>query len=236
MKDKNLNGKQAAVSAGIAIGLVLVVAFAANGNMFYNVETPPQNIISDFTESIQKTIDEPEWHLTETLVPRDGKLVSLAEADPGVGDSGFCAIYLINKSASAPSGYGHNGSGYYVAAAAANMAQHNSTAMADAFNVEIESQKTFVVIVKGAFDDSVCKNATMFKDNRVRINITMTCTNWADGNDETDTGGTIVVTDNDTSNGKLWVNAYWDADDNNGYQLDDGATLTISKIEFFAKY
>lgn len=180
-------------------------------------------------------VNEPEEELVWQKVAR---WPALGEATPGAGVSGFLEIFLVNHTAAGGTKgiYMSNSSATIEGWAKANMPGHTPYAATDAFSVDIASEIQFDVLVRGQFNKTHCWDGTKFRDDRVRINITFSCTQWLDGENAADDNGTIVVTGNNTAWGCLYVNAYFNANDFAGYKIADDATLTITEISLEAKF
>lgn len=170
-----------------------------------------------------------EWHIVFK-----GSLAEAAEATPGAGASGFLEFFYINHTASPSTVFAENASATLESWCTTNMVGKTPYFNADNSNVELQSQQSFNLLYRGRGNATHCANATMYKDTRVRVRISFNITtgSWADGNDEATLTEMTVVASRNTSGGSfLWFNAYLNADDNNGYQLDDDAILTITMIE-----
>jgi hypothetical protein len=167
-----------------------------------------------------------------------------AEGNPGAGASGFLEIFFINHSANAnttyTSGNGANNSYTLEDWCNASMPGHVAFATADSFNLDLVSEQAFDIAVKVRFNRAHAYEATQFNDTDCDCQITMTCTGWADGNNEANvsamTNGAAVVVGNNTAWDFIYILFVWKATDGNGYQLADDATLTISEIYIEAKF
>lgn len=176
--------------------------------------------------------EEPTWHIIW-----EGNLAEAAENNPGAGATGWLEIFFINHTAAPATAYDENTSATLESWCVANMAGKTPYGTADEFNVELDSLTSFDILVRARWNATHAKNATIYDGARCRIKMNFTCTNWADGEDKAAlTEGTLVVSGNNSVYGFIYCNVYWNADDNNGFQLNDDATLTIHKISIEAKY
>ena len=158
-----------------------------------------------------------------------------AEYSPGAGniESGWLEIFIVNHTATPDTTYSQNTSatieGWCTAAGLAY-------ADTDAFSEDIASETSFDIVARGRWNKTHAWDATEFIDTRCRIKITVTCDDWADGENIADVEGDLVVTRNNTADDFIWCNVYWNAVDNNGFQIADDATLTVSEISIEGKY
>jgi len=181
-------------------------------------------------------VNEPEIE-KELVWQKVATWPAVGEATPGADTTGFLEIYIINHTAvGSGTVFDENTSATLEGWCVTNMPGHTPYASTDAFSVDIASEIQFDILVRGQFNKTHCWDGTKFRDDRVRINITFTCTEWIDGENAADVNGSIVVVGNNTAWGCLYVNAFWNAEDHAGYQIADDATLTISEISLEAKF
>lgn len=214
MKDKNKN-KSNFRKAGVRFGTVIGIFFVCF-ILLMNVQIK----------------EEPTWH-----VVWQGSLAEAAENNPGTGATGWLEIFFINHTATPATAYDENTSATLESWCVANMAGKTPYGTADEFNVKLDNLVSFDILVRARWNATHCKNATMFQDTRCRIRMNFTCTSWADGEDKAAlTEGTLVVSGNTSSWGFIYCNVYWNADDNNGFQINPDAVLTIPMISIEAEY
>lgn len=210
--------KQAGVTLGTTIAILVVIGIVLNAN-FGNIVQPTE---------------KEEWQMIYRWTPLG------AENDPGTGASGFLQIFCINNTADMNTSMYENDSNVLMSWCDANMVAHNSSATADAFSVEIESEKTFAIVIRCRFNKTNCGQGSDFWDTRTDCQLTMSCTSWNDGNDEANTSardvGAAVVSSNNSAHDFIYINFCWNADDDAGYQLSDDATLTITEIYIEGKW
>jgi len=208
--------KKVSIWAGIVIGIVAFIFIVSN--------------------MMPVIVNEPEIE-TELVWQKIAIWPAVGEASPGAGVSGFLEIYVINHTTvGANSIFAENTSATLEGWCVTNMPGHTPYASTDSFSVDIASEQQFDILVRGQFNRTHCWDGTKFRDDRVRINITFTCTEWIDGENAADENGSIVVVGNNTNWDCLYVNAFWNAADHEGYQIADDATLTISEISLEAKF
>jgi len=211
--------KKVSIGAGIICGIVALIVIASH--------LAPVTIDEILPPEIE---EELVWQKVATWP-------AVGEATPGDETTGFLEIFLTNHTAAGGAGiYTINNSATIEGWCTTNMPGHTPYATTDAFSVDIASEQQFDIVVRGQFNKTHCHDGTKFRDDRVRINISFTCTEWIDGENAVDDNATIVVTGNNTAWGCLYVNGYFNADDFQGYQIADDATLTISEISLEAKF
>jgi hypothetical protein len=163
-----------------------------------------------------------------------------AEGNPGAGASGFLQIFFINHSTAANASSATNDSNILMGRCDANMLGKNTSATADDFNIELESEKSFDIIVRVRFNRTHAYETNKFIGSDCNCKITMTCTAWADGNNEANvsakTNGAQVESSNNSVFDFIYINFVWNAADNGGYQIADDATITLSEIYIEAKF
>jgi len=204
---------KAGISVGVVIGVVFCVGIIIGSN-----------IVDMVTPTVEK---ERRWQMVYIWTP-------LAEGDPGAGASGFLEVFFINHSASPTTCYDENSSTTLEGWCTAAGLGYNTT---DDFYQEIASEVSFDIVVRCRFNKTHVWESTKFIDSRADCQITTTCTSWADGENDANTSATNrVVSRNNTGEDYIWINFVWNADDNNGYQINDGATLTVTEIYIEAQY
>lgn len=207
-KDK---GEKKAGRRNIAI-IVLVVAgmvWAAGSGMFPSIVQNPETF---------------EWQ-----VVWKGNLATAAEADPGSGATGFLEIFTHNHEADPGTAYAENSS-------ATLEGDSLAYASADNFNEEMDSETAFDFVVRARFNRTHCYDADHFDGSRCRVKVTISSDDWADGESISDVEGTAVESANNSDYNYIYINFYWNADDNNGYQLSDDGTITVTEISIEAKF
>ena len=155
---------------------------------------------------------------------------AVAEYSPGGGaiESGWLEIYAYPHSADPGTDYAENTSATLEAASLAY-------ADTDAWSESLVSETSFDIVIRGRWNKTHAWNFDQFVDTRCRIKLTVTCDDWAVGSNIADIEGTLVVSRNDTSDDFIYANVYW----NNaatGYQIKDGATLTVSEISIEGEF
>jgi len=175
--------------------------------------------------------EEPKWR-----VIWKGSLAEAAEADPGAGASGFLEVFFINHTATPTTAYDENSSATLESWCVANMPGKTPYANADSFYVELQSEQSFDFVVRARFNKTHCWDVDKFIGARTRVRITVTSSDWADGENIADAIGGRVESYNNTGADYIWENFYWNADDNNGYQITDDGTITISEISIEAQF
>lgn len=181
------------------------------------------------TELSPVVVVERRWQMVDIWTP------IASEGNPGSGASGFLEIFFMNTSSADSLGYGLNTSSTHETWCSANMVGKTPYANADNFNVEIESEKTFVFMVRTRYNKTHVWDATKFIDTRADCQITVSSSNWAVGSNIANASGTKYITRNNTGEDYLWINWVWD-NGGTGYQLADDGTITISEIYIEAEF
>ena len=177
-----------------------------------------------------------EWNTVDVITPDEsGKLTPLAEFAPDAGNSSwlafFCYDYAENPTSlrSNASGGGYdswgNVSGY---------------ADSDNWNMDLKSEDPFYFVCRVRFNKTHCWGDSMFKGSRCRVTLTVTgdetiTTVTLYGNNTANNSGGGYPSRNNTGEEQIWINFFWD-DNNDGYQITDDGTLTISTITIEARY
>jgi len=205
---------KAGVTVGVLCGIVFIVALL---------------IVSNISHVVQPQVEkERVWQRVYVWTP-------LGEGSPT--GSGFLEIFFINHSAAPATCYDENTSATLESWCVANMPGKTPYATADDFNVELASEVSFDIVIRVRFNLTHVGDGADFIDTRADCQITTSCTSWADGENDANTSATgYVVSGNNTAWGYIYINFYWNADDNNGYQISDDAVLTISEIYIEAKF
>lgn len=192
--------------AGIRGGLVVGLVFAFLASLFL---MPHPVLEQDSEES---------WH-----VVWEGNLAS-AEGDPGSGNSGFLSFFCLDYAEVPGTVLTGNATDW---SAAANVSGYVD---ADDFNEDLKSDDPFYFVCRCRFTKDVCydEGDAQFVDTRCRCTLTVS-------GDETISGvaGTRVVSMNGSE--ALYINFYWD-DEDDGYRITDDGTITVSSILIEAKY
>jgi len=174
--------------------------------------------------TVPRPVIEKEWQ-----VIWKGNLAT-AEATPGGSTTGFLSIFCR----------AHVASGTLNTSLANNATDWSADSLAyadaDEFSETLVSETSFDIIVRAQFNKTHAWDATQFIDTRCRVKITVTSSDWADGEDISDVAGTVIVSDNNTAYGNIYINFYWNANDNLGYQLADGGTITVAEISIEAEF
>ena len=204
--------RQKRIKAGIIIGFVLI-ATVVFGSVVVREQTNPETGIATMKISMGNAV---------------------AEYSPGAGDvdSGWLEIYIINHTAAPETAFNENTSATLESwCTAAGLAY----ADADEFSETITSETSFDIVIRGRWNVTHAYNFDQFEDSRCRIKLTADCDDWAVGAAISDIEGTLVVTTNISTDDFIWCNVYWD-NSGTGYQIKDGATLTITEISIEAEY
>ena len=194
--------------AGIIIGLILLVTVT-------------------FSSAVIREQVNPETGIGNLVL--DMNSVS-AEYSPGAGviESGWLEIYIYPHDADPGTTYAENTSATLETASLIY-------ADTDAFSESLVSETSLDIVVRGRWNKTHAYNFDQFEDTRCRIKITVTCDDWAVGANINDIEGTLVVSQNISTNDFIWCNVYWNNADA-GYQIKDDATLTISEISIEGEF
>ena len=215
-KEKNNSFRKAGLGLGMSIGAIVIVSM-----LMMNTISP----VVDYKE-------ERMWYTIQCW--------TVAEGDPGAGASGFLQIFFINNTADMNTSMYENDSNILMDWCDSNMVAHNSSATADNFDLEVQAEQTFAIVVRCRFNKTNCADGSDFWDTNTDCQITMSCTSWDDGNDESNTSdrdvGAVVVSSNNSDHDFIYINFCWNANDDGGYQLSKDATLTISEIYIEGKW
>jgi len=204
--------------AGIILATAFIVVTSTTG--FYIKDKAPQ--LADITSGNEQPA-------TGSMTFADGLLEELREySGAGADETTWLEVYAMPHDAT-PSGgaYDENNSATMEASAYAY-------ADTDGWSDDLISQTSFDIVVRARFNATHAKNATMFKDTRCLVNISVSG-DWAVGGDISDTGGARLVTANVSTQKFIWINFYWN-NSGTGYQIDDDGTLTMSSVKVRAKY
>ena len=200
--------RQKRIKAGIIIGLVLIATVV-------------------FSSVVIKEGTNPE---TGKATMKIDMSTAVAEYSPGGGavESGWLEIYAYPHAAVPATTYAENTSATLEAASLAY-------ADADDWSETLVSETSFDLVVRGRWNKTHAWNFDQFEDIRCRIKMTVTCDDWAVGSNIGDVEGTLVVSRNDTSDDFIYANVYWN-NAASGYQIKDGATLTVSEISIEGEF
>jgi len=205
-KEKKLGKKKTFLLAILVVGMV----WAAGSGLIPHIEQDPTTL---------------EWK-----VVWEGNFASAAEADPGSGATGFLEIFCYPHDGDPGTTYAENNSATLEAAALAY-------ASADNFEEDLDSETAFDIVVRARFNQTHCWDGSKFVDTRCRCKITTSNGGaWLDGEDISDVEGTAVVSANETAYDFIYINFYWNAEDNNGYQLLDDGSFDVTEISIEAKF
>ena len=210
---KEISGRRkAGITLGTTLGIVAVILIA----------TSYSTVIE---KAIEEIFDPPEWHDIARISSKDIGLSPLGEASVSNNVSGWLAFFCLDYAetpgtclASNASGGGYdswgNVSGYVDA---------------DDQETDLKSEDPFYFVARSQFNWSHARNDTIFIDARCRIFLTVS-------GDETisNVAGTRVVSNNDSSDGCIHINFYWD-DGADGYRIVDDGSLAWN-LTIQAKY
>lgn len=212
---------KAGVISGLLIGMIM------GGFVLFNA---PSIVDKTFAEPDINEYEE-TWH---TIASWEPGLSPLGEADPGVGASGFLSIFLLDYGAD-PGDLGVNATDW---SASGDVHAYADT---DAFSEDTPSEDPFYIVVRARFSKAVCydEGDAQFSGNRTKCKITFSG-DEADtiihyGNHTEGATGGGICSYNDSGGDALFVNFYFD-DNNDGYRITDDGSLTISLIELSARY
>jgi len=200
--------RQKRIKAGVIIGFVLI-ATVVFGSVVVREQTNPETGIATMKISMGNAV---------------------AEYSPGGGDveSGWLEIYIYPHDADPNTTYAENTSATLESASLAY-------ADADDWSETLVTETSFDLVVRGRWNKTHAWNFDQFEDIRCRIKMTVTCDDWAVGSNIGDVEGTLVVSRNDTSDDFIYANVYWN-NAASGYQIKDGATLTVSEISIEGEF
>ena len=203
--------KKKFVKAGVALGIVFALV-----SVYFTV----------FWVEKEK---EPTWHKVAVITP---EMLETGEytGNPA-GASGWLATFLLDYAENPTTVLANNNTDWSTA----------STAMGyvDADNQEknIKSEDPFYFVVRCRFNDTV-KSGGNFIGSRCRCTLTVSGDETISGvtqyGDQTGSSGGGVVSQNSSSDDFIWINFYWD-DNNDGYRITDDGSLDWS-ITIEAKY
>jgi len=217
---------KAGVISGLLIGLVI------GGFILFNAPSiVDEPIVAEPLENKNEHMES--WHTVSVWNP---DLTPLGEvADPGGDGTGFASIFLLNYTDYTPGILGDNTTTWN------NHAGVYAYADTDSFSNDTPSEAGFYIVVRARFTKAVCYDGSdsQFVGNRTKCTITFsgdesdTITHYGNHTEGTTGGG--ICSDNDSGHASLWVNFYFE-DNDDGYRLTDDGTLTVSLIEISAKY
>lgn len=222
--------------AGIIGGLLIAMVMGG----FILLETPDMvNDIVVTTSLDDNPLDQESdtgesWH---TVAVWDPSLTPLGEvADPGGDGTGFASIFLLDYGQDPTDAtFSNNATDWE------NDANVHAYADEDAFSEDCPSEDPFYICIRARFTKAVCYDDgdSQFIGNRTKCTITFsgdeadTITHY--GNHTHGATGGGICTENNSANASLWVNFYFD-DNDDGYRITDDGSLTVSLIEISAKY
>lgn len=209
-EDKRIKYKKAGISWSIvtAVAIAALVVFA----------------------NVQLKVDDGEWQ-----VIWKGNLASAAENNPGAGVSGWMSTFCLDYAETPGTCLMSNGSaGNYDTWGNVSGYQNADDAVA----MDLASEDPFYFVVRCRFNETVCGDAGVLQDDRVRCALTVsgdeTISDVAlDGDDDSVAGGGGAFV---SYNGSAWlyVNFCWD-DNSDGYQITDDGSL-VWNVTISAKY
>ena len=230
---KNKTKKFDIAKAGVVSGLL--IAMVMGGFILFNapgvVDKPLFAEPLEFGEPLENENEyEESWHTVAVWEPG---LSPLGEATPS-GGSGFISIFLLDYDED-PSTLSVNSTDWEVSA------DVHAYADGDAFSEDCASEDPFYIVIRARFTKAVCydEGDSQFVGNRTKCTITFsgdesdTITHYGNHTEGATGGG--ICSDNDSAGDALFVNFYYD-DNDNGYRITDDGSLTISLIEISAKY
>jgi len=161
--------------------------------------------------------------------------IAQAEYNPGSGASGFLEIFAINHTTTPQTTYNRNDSSVLEGWCNAHGLGYADT---DDFNVQIASEVAFDFVVRARFNRTHAWDGEKFVGSRCRVRLWVNSTDWLDGENISYSmpAEGYCETRNDTSEQFIWINYYWNANDDQGYQLRDDGTITVDKIIIEAKF
>ena len=221
-KKKKFDKKAGIISGIIATLLIGCCAYY----LMYNTPIVDDNILNPLDENIEE-----EWH---TIAIWEPMLIPLGEADPGQGNSGFLACFLLDYGQN-PTTLGNNATDW---SASGNVHAYADT---DAWSEDCPSEDPFYIVVRARFTKAVCydEGDSQFVGNRTKCKITFSGDEAGTiihyGNHTHGSTGGGICSENQTGGDALFVNFYFD-DGSDGYRITDDGSLTVSLIELSAKY
>ena len=209
------------IGAGITLGLVVSVLVMANMNTVMTVDNALDNVFPEGEKEIS-------WQTV--YIWR-----AIGENDPGAGTGGFMSCFLLNYTETPTVALEDNTTDW-------NTTGGNVSGYADYddWSRDAVSENPFYVVVRCCFTQAQAMSGGAWNGSRTRVTLTASGDEtiaayviWGNGTAETYGGG--IESDNDSDFDKLYINFYWD-DNDDGYSIDDDGSLTISEIKIEAKY
>jgi len=212
--EKN-NKKKIGIGAGMSLGLIAVVMVVAN--MATNVIDP--------AEIIEK---ETEWQTIYVWTPT-GENIPAAEA------GGFMSCFLLDFG-QVPETVLQNNATDWDTAGGGTVHGYADT---DGWNEDAVSDDPFYVVVRARFTETQAKSGGTWDGSRCRVTITAsgdeTISQTVCGNDTAETYGGGIESENNSDYNHLYINFYFD-DNDDGYVIAYDGSLTIDSIVIEAKY
>ena len=214
MRDENKKGSKLRYGMIIAIAIGMIT-----GASVLNYDTIQNQIAPEPKE-------EEMWQVVDVWT-------ATGENDPGFETGGFMSCFLLD--------YGQVPATVLLNNATDWSASGDVHAYADSddWSEDTPSEDPFYVVVRACFTQEQAASGGEFNGSRCRCTLTasgdetISQTVVCNGTAETYGGG--IESANDTDEPKLYVN-FWFDDNDDGYRLTDDGSLTISSIVIEAKY
>ena len=221
MKDEKK--KKISIGAGLVLGIIVgalvVVNYAGIGT-----DIIPKSILND-QENYEK---EQSWQTVYVWTPT-------GENTPAAEAGGFMSCFLLDYGQDPETVLANNATDWDAAVGSTVHAYADS----DDWSEDTPSEDPFYVVVRARFTEEQAKSGSDWNGSRCRITLTasgdesISYTVVANGSAETYGGG--IESDNNSDYNHLYINFYWD-DNDDGYLVTDDGSLTISEIKIEAKY
>ena len=212
--EKN-NKKKIGIGAGMTLGLIAVVMVVAN--MATNIVDP--------TEMIEK---ETEWQTIYVWTPT-------GENTPAAEAGGFMSCFLLDYGQDPATVLANNATDWDTAGGGTVHGYADS----DDWSEDSVSDDPFYVVVRARFTEAQAKAGANWNGSRCRCTITAsgdeTISQTVVGNGTAETYGGGIESDNNSDYNHLYINFYFD-DNDDGYTILDDGSLTIDSIVIEAKY
>lgn len=217
------NEKMFGWKAGMIIGVCAALVFSGL------VVNTNQKMIEDFEDDLLDDGYEMTWHEV-----RRYDFDSLGEATPGTDDCEFLSIFLLDYGQDPDTVLANNATDWE------NDANVHGYADADEFSEDAKANDPFYIVVRAQFSRNVYEDGQFYGD-RCRCDLTVagdesfTTSIW--GNDTAETYGGGIESRNETNEGKIYINFYFD-DDNDGYRILSDGSITIGDgdLVLYEKY
>ena len=215
---KNSTNKKKQMNFGLIMAIAIGMIVSGSTMFFYG---------NDIKEVVNPEPKETEmWHVVDVWT-------ATGENDPGFETGGFMSCFLLD--------YGQVPATVLLNNATDWSASGDVHAYADSddWSEDTPSEDPFYVVVRACFTQAQAGDGGEFNGSRCRCTLTasgdetISQTVVCNGTAETYGGG--IESANDTDKPKLYVN-FWFDDNDDGYRLTDDGSLTISSIVIEAKY